>query len=78
VIVLGGGRKQPDDKIDYGVGFDRLAGLGTKVEKGDVIARIHANTEDERKEGAKMLNSAYTLGETAPDNPLIITRISPE
>jgi thymidine phosphorylase len=78
VIVLGGGRKQPDDKIDYGVGFDRLTAIGTKIEKGDVIARIHANTEDERKEGAKMLNSAYTLGDKAPDNPLIITRISPE
>lgn len=78
VIVLGGGRKQPDDKIDYGVGFDRLAGIGTKVQKGDVIARIHANSEDERKEGAKMLISAYTLDENAPDHPLIITRVSPE
>lgn len=76
VIVLGGGRKRPNDAIDYSVGFDRIAGIGSKLEKGDVIARIHARTEAEMKEGAKMLQTAYTLSDVAAINPLILKRIT--
>ena len=32
VVALGGGRRMPTDKIDHAVGFDRLLGLGAKVE----------------------------------------------
>jgi thymidine phosphorylase len=76
VIVLGGGRKRPDDDIDYAVGFDRLAGIGTQVKKGDVIGRVHGRTQNQLQEGAMMLRNAYMFGEAAPQNPLIVERIN--
>lgn len=75
VIVLGGGRKRPDDSIDYSVGFDRLAPLGSKVSKGDVIARIHARTDESLHEASKILKTAYIIGENPTQTPLIIERI---
>jgi thymidine phosphorylase len=77
VIVLGGGRKRPDDSIDVRVGFDHLLPLGTKVSKGDVLARIHARNNHELTEAGNMLKNAYTLGEEAPEDKLIIRRILP-
>ena len=75
VIVLGGGRKSPNDEIDYAVGFDHIAPIGTKIEKGDVLARIHARTDDQAGEAGKMLRSTYVLSDSAPKSPLIIERI---
>lgn len=75
VIVLGGGRKRPDDGIDTAVGFDHIASIGTKISKGDVLARIHAPNNELADEAGKMLRDAYIISDTAPDNPLIIERI---
>ncbi len=75
VVVLGGGRKRPDDKIDYAVGFDRLAPLGAKVSKGDPIARIHARDDAALQEAGIMLPSAYMVGEKPEETPLIIERV---
>jgi thymidine phosphorylase len=76
VIVLGGGRKRPDDVIDASVGFDRLAGINSRIEKGDSIARIHANSPDSLAEAQQMLLSAYQFGNERVDNPLIIQRVT--
>jgi len=76
VIVLGGGRKRPDDSIDYRVGYDQLAGLGCRVSKGDVIARVHARNSAELAEAEKMLLAAYRIGEKPTKNPLIIEHVS--
>jgi len=76
VIVLGGGRKRPDDKIDMRVGFDRIAPIGTRINKGDVLARIHGATQDQAGEASMMLRPAYTLSDKAVETPLIIKRMS--
>ena len=79
VIVMGGGRKRPDDAIDYAVGFDQIASIGTKIEKGDVLARIHARSTDHVNEAGKMFKDAYVYSDRAANsasgNPLIIERI---
>ncbi len=75
VIVLGGGRKKPEDTIDSRVGFDHLATLGQSVGKGDVLARMHAADEDSAHGASKILEHAYSIGERAETGPLIIERI---
>ncbi len=75
VIVMGGGRKKPNDKIDYAVGFDHIAPIGTKISKGDTLARIHARSKTQVREAGKMLRDAYIYSDGAPDSPLIIERI---
>jgi len=78
VVALGGGRTRPGDSIDHSVGFDRLLGLGAKVERGTPLGRIHARNEAEAENGALRLRMAYALGPTAPDNPLVVERLAPE
>jgi thymidine phosphorylase len=72
VVVLGGGRRLPTDSIDHAVGFDRLAPLGTRLEAGDPLARIHARDAATADAAAVRLQQAYALGATAaPAHPVI-------
>ncbi|MBL4940704.1 MAG: thymidine phosphorylase [Colwellia sp.] len=43
VVGLGGGRITNSAKIDHSVGFDRILPIGTRVNRGDVLTRVHAN-----------------------------------
>ncbi|MCZ4271735.1 thymidine phosphorylase [Maritalea porphyrae] len=63
VVVLGGGRKTPTDKLNYAVGFDKIAPIGTSLDAQTPIARIHAADEDSASEAAMRLRKAYHLNE---------------
>ncbi len=41
-VALGGGRAKASDAIDFAVGFDRIAKIGTAVSAGEPLLRIHA------------------------------------
>ena len=77
MIELGGGRTRPDQAIDHRVGFDRLRPLGSWIEKGEEIGRVHARTLDEALAGVMRLRSLYTIADAAsePEYP-IVGRIS--
>ncbi|MEP7241489.1 MAG: thymidine phosphorylase [Devosia sp.] len=75
VVALGGGRRQPSDKIDHAVGFDRLLGLGAKVDAGVPLGRVHARDEATMRDAAQRLVAAGRLGAAAPHNPLIAGRV---
>jgi thymidine phosphorylase len=77
VVALGGGRATPTDSIDHRVGFDRLAGLGAKVDARTPIARIHAADEVSAADAEARLRAAYRLGGKAPNFALIADRIAP-
>ena len=77
VVALGGGRATPTDTIDHTVGFDRLLGLGARVDAGTPIARIHACDEASAADAETRLKSAYRLGDSAPSFPLIADTIPP-
>ena len=77
VVALGGGRATPTDGIDHRVGFDRLVGLGTAVERNTPIARLHAADEASAADAERRLLAAYRLGGTAPHHALIAGRIAP-
>ena len=76
VVALGGGRTMPTDSIDHTVGFDRLAGLGARVDASTPIARIHARDEASAEGAIRRLKSAYRLGDTAPSYPLIAESVA--
>lgn len=77
VIELGGGRTRPDQAIDHRVGFDQLLPLGSRVEKGDELGRVHARSQEEAEAFAGRLRALYTIEDAAPlpDYP-IVSRIS--
>ncbi len=76
VIVLGGGRKRPDEKIDYCVGYDQLAGIGENVSAGSLIGRVHGRNENEIEEAKSILLNAYCIGANAPENKLIVEHVT--
>ncbi|HVK90069.1 MAG TPA: thymidine phosphorylase, partial [Mycoplana sp.] len=77
MIELGGGRTRPDQAIDHRVGFDRLRPLGSWIEKGEEIGRVHARTLDEALAGVMRLRSLYTIADAAPEPEYpIVGRIS--
>ncbi len=70
VVGMKGGRLATDDKIDHSVGFDRILPVGTVVNKGDVIARVHANSDDviayASQKYLKAIDIAESAGEALP------------
>ena len=63
--------------IDHRVGFDRLLPLGTKVERGGEIGRVHAASEADAARAMERLSQLYRIASEAPVMaPDILTRIS--
>ncbi|MBI4921182.1 MAG: thymidine phosphorylase [Devosia nanyangense] len=77
VVALGGGRRMPTDTIDHAVGFDRLLGLGAKVDGKTPLARLHARDETSAADATARLIAAYAFGDTVPSHPLIAERVDP-
>ena len=75
VVSLGGGRRKETDRINPSVGLSEIAALGEEVSPDLPIARIHAASEDAAEVAARALLAAFTIGDDAPERPLIHKRI---
>ncbi|MGH8197047.1 MAG: thymidine phosphorylase [Steroidobacteraceae bacterium] len=75
VVALGGGRTAPHQSIDPGVGVDRFAPLGTAVQKGQPIARVHAADAAGGEAAAAAVTRAYSIGDERPEARPLIERI---
>lgn len=72
VVGLGGGRTAPTQKVDHSVGFDRILPLGVQVNRGEVIARVHAKDEDSANRAIEQFNDALSYSEESPElSPVI-------
>ncbi len=77
VIALGGGRSRPDNRIDHRVGLSDLLPLGTKVQKGEPVAFVHAANLSQAEAMRERIGGLYTIGDVAPDpRPVVISRIT--
>ena len=74
VVSLGGGRRKPEDKIDYAVGFTDYAELGAKIEAGQPLAMVHARTESQVAQAIAEVQAAYVIGEHIQDKPPAVYR----
>lgn len=76
VVDMGGGRRQTSDTIDHSVGFDRILPLGTAIEKGQPIARVHAVSREQADRAKQALLASYRIEANPPaSSPVIIERI---
>ncbi|WP_262516308.1 thymidine phosphorylase [Agrobacterium tumefaciens] len=66
VVELGGGRKKPSDIIDPAVGLSAILPLGTRVEKGEPIATVHAASKEEAERAVKRIEGCYGIADSAP------------
>ena len=77
VVRLGGGRQREGDKINPSVGLSDLAGIGEDIGPGDPLCMVHAATEAQADDAIRAVQAAYSLGQTAPeDPPLVLKRIA--
>ncbi len=77
VVRLGGGRQREGDKINPSVGLSDLAGIGEDIGPGDPLCMVHAATEAQADAAIRAVQSAYLLGDQAPeDPPLVLKRIA--
>ena len=72
VIDLGGGRKVETDLIDPSVGISEILRIGTKVEKGQPIALIHAEKKEAALSVEPAILDAIKLSFTPPSIPVLI------
>ncbi|ACP27179.1 thymidine phosphorylase [Sinorhizobium fredii NGR234] len=77
VIALGGGRTRPDDRIDHRVGLAGLKPLGTKVERGEPIAFVHAADRQQAEAVRDRIAGFYAIADERPaSRPVIVSRIT--
>jgi len=59
------------------VGLDRIACIGTKVSKGDLMCRIHARSQQEAERIQESLLKAFAIAPDRPElTPLIIQEMN--
>jgi pyrimidine-nucleoside phosphorylase len=76
-VHLGAGRRTKEDRIDHAVGIVVRAKRGDRVEAGQMLAEIHARTEDEARVGAGEVLAAYAISDVAPaERPVLLEVVS--
>jgi pyrimidine-nucleoside phosphorylase len=60
---LGGGRRQLGEKINHGVGVTLFKKTSNRVGAGEVLALIHAQTEDTAEWAGKRLQTCFEISE---------------
>jgi thymidine phosphorylase len=76
VVALGGGRTDPGQAIDPSVGLDRLAGSGSKISAGDVLARVHAADREAAQIAVGAVHRAFTIADAAGAAPALVERVA--
>ena len=71
-LLLGGGRETKESAIDLTVGLVLNKKRGDKVQKGDVLATIHANDKEKFAEAEDRLCRAYTIVDREVEKESII------
>ena len=74
-VALGAGRVKKEDSIDKAVGIVLNKKISDKVQKGDVLAYVHANDEEKGKEAAEKIKNIYKISEVEIKKEKIILGI---
>jgi thymidine phosphorylase len=72
VVALGGGRQVESDSVDPAVGLSDVLPLGTAVQRGQTIARVHAAREDAARQAVDTVGKAIRI---TPDKPDVVALI---
>ncbi|PDT80094.1 thymidine phosphorylase [Sinorhizobium sp. BJ1] len=77
VIALGGGRTHPDESIDHRVGLSHLRPLGTKLDKGEPIAFVHAADRQQAEAVRDRVAELYVIADERPaSRPVVLSKIT--
>ena len=72
VVGMKGGRTYNGQKIDHSVGFDRVLPIGTLVNRGDVLARVHASDTDSATVAMAQYKQSVQISDMVPSEQSVI------
>lgn len=76
-VELGAGRETKESPIDFGAGIVLLKNKGDRVEQGQPIARLYAQSEALCRRGEERIFQALEVGPQAPQTgPMIVDRVA--
>jgi len=76
-VNLGAGRETKASIIDYGAGILLQKKIGDHVKMGEPLAILYSNEQSSFIKAKELLNLAYQINDTAPQNkPLILNTIT--
>jgi pyrimidine-nucleoside phosphorylase len=76
-LELGAGRRTKEDSIDHAVGIMCTKKRGDAVEKGDVLAEVHARDDASASAAVEAVSAAYELGDESPPAHGILLDVVP-
>jgi thymidine phosphorylase len=80
LVALGGGRRFPDQVIDFSVGFSEISGVGAPVGEGRPLCVVHARDEADWAAAAARVRHAIVVADSVPppSRPIVLERIASE
>ena len=76
VIELGGGRTQPDQRIDHAVGLADIAAIGEAAGPERPLALVHARDDASAARAVVAVRAAITIADhAAPTGPVVLRRL---
>ena len=76
-VAMGAGRTRADQSVDHAVGILVEAKPGTRVGRGEPMARLRVRRRGDAGEIVERVRAAFTVGATPPaERPLVLGRIS--
>jgi thymidine phosphorylase len=77
VILLGGGRRRADDRLDLSVGLTGVVPIGTCLDPQTPLAMVHASSEEAAREASAAYRSACIITAEKPkDRPEVLETLS--
>jgi pyrimidine-nucleoside phosphorylase len=73
--MIGAGRDKKEDSIDPAVGIILEVKTGEKVDAGSVLCRVYYTKEDRVDEAAEMVEDAFRISGTKPDDRELILEV---
>ena len=70
--MLGAGRERKEDSVDFSVGIVLTKKIADKVEKGDILAYIHANNQEKLAEAKNKLKQIIKIENKIISKPMTI------
>jgi thymidine phosphorylase len=77
VILLGGGRRKADDRIDHSVGFTANVPIGAYLDRTTPLAIVHASSEGAAQQASAAYKRACVISAENPgDRPIVLETLS--
>ena len=75
-VELGAGRETKDSPIDLGAGIVLLKNKGDRIEAGQPVARLYAQSQAQCRQGQERFLEALEVGGQPPEmGPMIVERV---